>query len=126
MSGLVALAQHHISKAQLVKDVGREAVINFPHAASEDGTLALFLAELEKRQSEFGIVSYGLSNTTLEEVRRLIQSRNMLPKRSYHEIVKEKCLISTAFILVTLWAVSHYLFLIMVYYHIILQSQCIY
>ncbi|XP_053093930.1 phospholipid-transporting ATPase ABCA1 isoform X2 [Pangasianodon hypophthalmus] len=68
VSGLVALAQHHIARAQLVEDVGREAVINFPHAASEDGTLALFLAELEKRQSEFGVVSYGLSDTTLEEI----------------------------------------------------------
>ncbi|MCJ8737839.1 hypothetical protein PDJAM_G00028690 [Pangasius djambal] len=68
VSGLVALAQHHIARAQLVEDVGREAVINFPHAASEDGTLAVFLAELEKRQSEFGIVSYGLSDTTLEEI----------------------------------------------------------
>ncbi|XP_017334205.1 phospholipid-transporting ATPase ABCA1 isoform X2 [Ictalurus punctatus] len=68
VSGLVALAQHHISRARLVENVGREAVINFPQAASEDGTLALFLAELEKRQSEFGIVSYGLSDTTLEEI----------------------------------------------------------
>ncbi|XP_060734079.1 phospholipid-transporting ATPase ABCA1 isoform X2 [Tachysurus vachellii] len=68
VSGLVALAQHHIASARLVEDVGREAVINFPHAASEDGTLALFLAELEKRQSELGIVSYGLSDTTLEEI----------------------------------------------------------
>lgn len=70
VSGLVSLAQQHIARAKLVKDVGREAVINFPHTAAEDGTLALFLAELEKRQSEFGIVSYGLSDTTLEEVRR--------------------------------------------------------
>ncbi|XP_047666267.1 phospholipid-transporting ATPase ABCA1 isoform X2 [Tachysurus fulvidraco] len=68
VSGLVALAQHHIASARLVEDVGREAVINFPHAASEDGTLALFLAELEKRQGELGIVSYGLSDTTLEEI----------------------------------------------------------
>ncbi|KAI5101655.1 ATP-binding cassette sub-family A member 1 isoform X2 [Silurus meridionalis] len=68
VSGLLALAQHHIAGIRLVKDVGREAVINFPHAASEDGTLALFLAELEKHQSEFGIVSYGLSDTTLEEI----------------------------------------------------------
>ncbi|TSM94632.1 ATP-binding cassette sub-family A member 1 [Bagarius yarrelli] len=68
VSGLVTLAQHYIAKAKLVKDVGKEAVINFPHAASEDGTLAFFLAELEKRQTEFGIVSYGLSDTTLEEI----------------------------------------------------------
>ncbi|XP_037401356.1 phospholipid-transporting ATPase ABCA1 isoform X2 [Pygocentrus nattereri] len=68
VNGLIALAQQHIPAAQLVEDVGREVVINLPHAASEDGTLALFLAELDKRQAEFGIVSYGLSDTTLEEI----------------------------------------------------------
>uniref|UniRef100_A0A8B9GUY0 P-type phospholipid transporter n=1 Tax=Astyanax mexicanus TaxID=7994 RepID=A0A8B9GUY0_ASTMX len=68
ISGLVALAQHYVSGARLVEDVGREVVINLPHAASEDGTLALFLAELDKRQAEFGIISYGLSDTTLEEI----------------------------------------------------------
>ncbi|XP_073731945.1 LOW QUALITY PROTEIN: phospholipid-transporting ATPase ABCA1 [Misgurnus anguillicaudatus] len=68
VSGLVALAQQYIPDAQLVEDIGREAVINLPHAASEDGSLALFLHELDKRQGEFGVVSYGLSDTTLEEI----------------------------------------------------------
>uniref|UniRef100_A0A8C2EIU1 P-type phospholipid transporter n=1 Tax=Cyprinus carpio TaxID=7962 RepID=A0A8C2EIU1_CYPCA len=65
---VMALAQQYIPDAQLVEDIGREAVINLPHAASEDGSLALFLNELDKRQGEFGVVSYGLSDTTLEEV----------------------------------------------------------
>uniref|UniRef100_A0A8C9TPQ4 P-type phospholipid transporter n=1 Tax=Scleropages formosus TaxID=113540 RepID=A0A8C9TPQ4_SCLFO len=52
---------------RLVEDVGREVVINFPHAAAEDGTLASFLAELDRRLAELGIASYGLSDTTLEE-----------------------------------------------------------
>lgn len=97
MSGLVALAQHHIASARLVEDVGREAVINFPHAASEDGTLALFLAELEKRQSELGIVSYGLSDTTLEEVSRLKQSKT---KRIYNGFVKVISCLNTALVLI--------------------------
>ncbi|KAK9966236.1 hypothetical protein ABG768_003359 [Culter alburnus] len=68
VAALMALAQQYISDAELVEDIGREAVINLPHAASEDGSLALFLNELDKRQSEFGVVSYGLSDTTLEEI----------------------------------------------------------
>ncbi|XP_030640902.1 phospholipid-transporting ATPase ABCA1 [Chanos chanos] len=68
VGALVALAQQHIPAARLVEDVGREAVLNLPHSASEDGSLALFLAELEKKRSEFGITSYGLSDTTLEEI----------------------------------------------------------
>uniref|UniRef100_A0A672M4G2 P-type phospholipid transporter n=1 Tax=Sinocyclocheilus grahami TaxID=75366 RepID=A0A672M4G2_SINGR len=69
-AALMALAQQYVPDAQLVEDIGREAVINLPHAASEDGSLALFLNELDKRQGEFGVVSYGLSDTTLEEVRQ--------------------------------------------------------
>ncbi|KAF4107052.1 phospholipid-transporting ATPase ABCA1 isoform X2 [Onychostoma macrolepis] len=68
VAALMALAQQYIPDAQLVEDIGREAVINLPHAASEDGSLALFLNELDKRQGEFGVVSYGLSDTTLEEI----------------------------------------------------------
>ncbi|KAK7128111.1 hypothetical protein R3I93_020650 [Phoxinus phoxinus] len=68
VAALMALAQQYVSDAQLVEDIGREAVINLPHAASEDGSLALFLNELDKRQGEFGVVSYGLSDTTLEEI----------------------------------------------------------
>ncbi|XP_051957162.1 phospholipid-transporting ATPase ABCA1 [Xyrauchen texanus] len=67
-AALMALAQRYVIDAQLVEDIGREAVINLPHAASEDGSLALFLNELDKRLGEFGVVSYGLSDTTLEEI----------------------------------------------------------
>ena len=68
MPALVALAQHHMPEARLVQDLGREAILNLPHRSGEDGSLALFLAELEKRQADMGITSYGLSDTTLEEV----------------------------------------------------------
>ncbi|XP_036411124.1 phospholipid-transporting ATPase ABCA1 [Megalops cyprinoides] len=68
VAALLALARRHISEARLVEDVGREAVINFPHSAAEDGSLACFLAELDKRLGELGITSYGLSDTTLEEI----------------------------------------------------------
>ncbi|KAJ8374724.1 hypothetical protein SKAU_G00053040 [Synaphobranchus kaupii] len=68
VAALLALARRHISDARLVEDVGREAVINFPHSAAEDGSLACFLAELDKRLGEFGITGYGLSDTTLEEI----------------------------------------------------------
>lgn len=73
----MVLAQQHVPGARLVEDIGREVIINLPHAAAEDGTLALFLAELDKRLAEFGIVSYGLSDTTLEEVRSLNSRRRL-------------------------------------------------
>ncbi|XP_072556139.1 phospholipid-transporting ATPase ABCA1 isoform X2 [Paramormyrops kingsleyae] len=68
VAALLTLARRHMSEVRLVEDVGREAVISFPHAAAEDGSLAAFLAELDRRLSELGCTGYGLADTTLEEV----------------------------------------------------------
>ncbi|KAL1023254.1 hypothetical protein UPYG_G00038330 [Umbra pygmaea] len=68
LAALLALAQRHIPGARLVEDVGREAVINLPQRAAEDSSMAIFLQELDHRQSDLGITSYGLSDSTLEEI----------------------------------------------------------
>lgn len=69
LAALLSLAQHHIPGARLVEDSGREAVVNLPQAAAKDSSLAVFLFELDQRLTEMGISSYGLSDSTLEEVR---------------------------------------------------------
>ncbi|XP_055796674.1 phospholipid-transporting ATPase ABCA1 isoform X1 [Salvelinus fontinalis] len=68
LAALLTLAQRHIPGARLVEDVGREAVINLPQKSAEDSSLAIFLTELDRRQADLGITSYGLSDTTLEEI----------------------------------------------------------
>ncbi|XP_062306345.1 phospholipid-transporting ATPase ABCA1 isoform X1 [Osmerus eperlanus] len=68
LAALLALAQHHVPGARLVEDLGREAVINLPQICAEDSSLAIFLTELEHRKAELGVSSYGLSDTTLEEI----------------------------------------------------------
>lgn len=68
LAALLSLAQHHISGARLVEESGREAVVNLPQAAAKDSSLGVFLSELDQRLTELGISSYGLSNSTLEEV----------------------------------------------------------
>ncbi|XP_029002815.1 phospholipid-transporting ATPase ABCA1 isoform X2 [Betta splendens] len=65
---LLSLAQHYIPGARLVEESGREVVINLPQAAAKDSSLAVFLAELDHRLPELGISSYGLSDSTLEEI----------------------------------------------------------
>lgn len=47
----------------------REVVINLPQMAAKDSSLGVFLSELDQRLTELGISSYGLSDSTLEEVR---------------------------------------------------------
>uniref|UniRef100_A0A4W6D9J8 P-type phospholipid transporter n=1 Tax=Lates calcarifer TaxID=8187 RepID=A0A4W6D9J8_LATCA len=68
LAALLSLAQHHIPGARLVEDSGREAVINLPQVAAKDSSLAVFLSEVDQRLPELGISSYGLSDSTLEEI----------------------------------------------------------
>uniref|UniRef100_A0A8D3BI61 P-type phospholipid transporter n=1 Tax=Scophthalmus maximus TaxID=52904 RepID=A0A8D3BI61_SCOMX len=68
LAALLALAQHHIPGARLVEESGREAVINLPQVAAKNSSLAIFLSELDQRLPELGISSYGLSDSTLEEI----------------------------------------------------------
>ncbi|XP_071342125.1 phospholipid-transporting ATPase ABCA1 isoform X2 [Trachinotus anak] len=68
LAALLSLAQHHIPGARLVEESGREAVINLPQTAAKNSSLAVFLSELDQRLSELGISSYGLSDSTLEEI----------------------------------------------------------
>lgn len=69
LAALLSLAQQHIPGARLVEESGREAVINLPQTAAKDSSLGVFLAELDQRLTDLGISSYGLSDSTLEEVR---------------------------------------------------------
>lgn len=68
LAALLSLAQQHIPGARLVEELGREAVINLPQLAAKDSSLGLFLSELDQRMMDLGISSYGLSDSTLEEV----------------------------------------------------------
>lgn len=68
LAALLSLAQQHIPGARLVEELGREAVINLPQMAAKDSSLGVFLSELDQRMTDLGISSYGLSDSTLEEV----------------------------------------------------------
>ncbi|KAJ3599928.1 hypothetical protein NHX12_033882 [Muraenolepis orangiensis] len=68
LAALLALAQRYIPAARLMEESGREAVLNLPQAAAQDGGLAVFLAELDHKLGELGLASYGLSDSTLEEI----------------------------------------------------------
>ncbi|XP_054645244.1 phospholipid-transporting ATPase ABCA1-like isoform X2 [Dunckerocampus dactyliophorus] len=68
VAALLSLAQHHIPGARLVEESGREALINLPQEAAKNSSLAVFLSELDRNLDELGISSYGLSDSTLEEI----------------------------------------------------------
>lgn len=68
MEALLALAQRHFPSASLVMESLREAVINIPQDAPMNNRLADFLSELDQNLSQVGIITYGLSDTKLEDV----------------------------------------------------------
>ncbi|XP_026050131.1 ATP-binding cassette sub-family A member 1 isoform X1 [Astatotilapia calliptera] len=68
LAALLSLVQHHIPGARLVQESRREAVINLPQTAAKDSSLAILLIALDQRLTELGISSYGLSDSTLEEI----------------------------------------------------------
>nr|XP_057928387.1 phospholipid-transporting ATPase ABCA1 isoform X2 [Doryrhamphus excisus] len=68
VAALLSMAQHHIPGAKLVEESGREAVINLPREAAKNSSMAVFLSELDGKLAELGISSYGLSDSTLEEI----------------------------------------------------------
>uniref|UniRef100_A0A3Q3W3E5 P-type phospholipid transporter n=1 Tax=Mola mola TaxID=94237 RepID=A0A3Q3W3E5_MOLML len=78
---LLSLAQHYIPGARLVEESAREAVINLPQTAAKDSSLGIFLSELDQRLTELGISSYGLSDSTLEEIfLRVAEETSMDPE----------------------------------------------
>ena len=83
LAALLALAQHHIPGARLVEESRREAVFNLPQEAAKNSSLAVFLSDLDQRRTELGISSYGISDSSLEEVKILNIAVSALKTFSY-------------------------------------------
>lgn len=60
----------HVSEARLVEDLGHELTYVLPYQSAKDGAFVELFHELDDRLTDLGISSYGISDTTLEEVRR--------------------------------------------------------
>ncbi|XP_074664845.1 phospholipid-transporting ATPase ABCA7 [Strix aluco] len=65
---LSALIQKLVPGSRLVEDVGHEVLFILPYGGAKDGAFAELFRELDTRLGELGISSYGISDTTLEEI----------------------------------------------------------
>ncbi|KAM6235913.1 phospholipid-transporting ATPase ABCA7 [Porphyrio hochstetteri] len=65
---LSALIQKLVPGSQLVEDIGHEVVFILPYSGAKDGAFGDLFHELDARLGELGISSYGISDTTLEEI----------------------------------------------------------
>uniref|UniRef100_A0A8C3B3X0 P-type phospholipid transporter n=1 Tax=Cyclopterus lumpus TaxID=8103 RepID=A0A8C3B3X0_CYCLU len=58
----------HVHEARLVEDVGHEITYVLPYQSAKDGAFVELFHELDDRLTDLGISSYGISDTTLEEI----------------------------------------------------------
>uniref|UniRef100_UPI00398ECFE0 phospholipid-transporting ATPase ABCA1-like isoform X2 n=1 Tax=Pristiophorus japonicus TaxID=55135 RepID=UPI00398ECFE0 len=68
VSTVLALVQKYVSDARLVEDFGHEMTYILPYVGAKDGAFVELFQELDNRLCELGISSYGISDTTLEEI----------------------------------------------------------
>lgn len=63
-----SLILSHVPAARLVEDLGHELTYVLPYSAAKDGAFVELFKDLDKKLPDLGISSYGVSDTTLEEV----------------------------------------------------------
>lgn len=67
---LSALIQKLVPGSRLVEDIGHEVLFVLPYSGARDGAFGELFRELDAHLEELGVSSYGISDTTLEEVLR--------------------------------------------------------
>ncbi|XP_048415909.1 phospholipid-transporting ATPase ABCA1-like [Stegostoma tigrinum] len=68
VSTVLALVQKYVSNARLVEDFGHEMTFILPYVGAKDGAFVELFQELDSHLCELGISSYGISDTSLEEI----------------------------------------------------------
>ncbi|KAG7243353.1 hypothetical protein INR49_011809 [Caranx melampygus] len=62
------LVRRHVPEAVFLESIGQEINYILPYVGARDGTFALLFQELDLAMADLGLTSYGISDTTLEEI----------------------------------------------------------
>ncbi|KAM9836585.1 phospholipid-transporting ATPase ABCA1 [Aulostomus maculatus] len=62
------LVRRHVPQAVFLECIGQEITFVLPYDGARDGTFALLFHELDQALADLGLTSYGISDTTLEEI----------------------------------------------------------
>ncbi|XP_015507336.1 phospholipid-transporting ATPase ABCA7 isoform X1 [Parus major] len=65
---LSALIQKLVPGSRLVEDIGHEVLFILPYSGARDGAFGELFRELDAHLGELGVSSYGISDTSLEEI----------------------------------------------------------
>uniref|UniRef100_H3C1X8 P-type phospholipid transporter n=1 Tax=Tetraodon nigroviridis TaxID=99883 RepID=H3C1X8_TETNG len=70
-AGLAAvgrLVRHRVPEAVFLESIGQEITFILPYSGARDGTFAGLFQDLDLAMSDLGLTSYGIADTTLEEI----------------------------------------------------------
>uniref|UniRef100_A0A669C2U1 ABC transporter domain-containing protein n=1 Tax=Oreochromis niloticus TaxID=8128 RepID=A0A669C2U1_ORENI len=62
------LVQRHVPEAIFLESIGQEITYILPYGGAKDGTFGTLFRELDRAMANLGLTSYGISDTTLEEI----------------------------------------------------------
>uniref|UniRef100_A0AAQ5X579 ABC transporter domain-containing protein n=1 Tax=Amphiprion ocellaris TaxID=80972 RepID=A0AAQ5X579_AMPOC len=62
------LVRRHVPEAVFLESIGQEITYILPYGGARDGTFAHLFQDLDRAMNNLGLTSYGISDTTLEEV----------------------------------------------------------
>ncbi|KAM4621970.1 phospholipid-transporting ATPase ABCA1b isoform 2-T2 [Polymixia lowei] len=68
VSLISSLIFRHVPAARLVEDLGHELTYVLPYSAAKDGAFVELFKDMDDKLPDLGISSYGVSDTTLEEI----------------------------------------------------------
>ncbi|XP_029688027.1 ATP-binding cassette sub-family A member 1-like isoform X1 [Takifugu rubripes] len=63
-----SLILSHVPAARMVEDLGHELTYVLPYRAAKEGAFVELFKDLDRKLPDLGISSYGVSDTTLEEI----------------------------------------------------------
>lgn len=68
LAAVTQLVRCHVPEAVFLESIGQEITFILPYSGARDGTFAALFQKLDLAMADLGLTSYGISDTTLEEV----------------------------------------------------------
>lgn len=68
MDSISSLIHHHVPEAKLIESIGQELTYLLPNKGFKHRAYASLFRELEETLADMGLSSFGISDTSLEEV----------------------------------------------------------
>ncbi|XP_017165744.1 ATP-binding cassette sub-family A member 1 isoform X4 [Poecilia reticulata] len=68
LDAVTRLVRRHVPEAAFLESIGQEITFILPYGGARDGSFATLFSKLDLAMADLGLTSYGISDTTLEEI----------------------------------------------------------